>query len=96
MSFKVVKELDGNPEKDVELISDIADSDLALNGAIDISQKKANLGSVIVIVNEATGAYVSFYADELDGVGKEELRVILSKKLQKETDSLESLKVAAG
>ncbi len=92
MSFKVVKELDG---EDVELISNIADSDSALNGAIDVSQKKANLGSVIVIVNEATNAYVSFYADELDGVEKAALRVALGKKLQKETDSLENLKVAA-
>jgi len=93
MSFKVVKEVDGN---DVELISDIADSDSALNGAIDASQKKKNLGSVIVIVNDATGAYVSFYADELDGVEKTELRVALSKKLQRETDSIASLKIAAG
>ena len=93
MSFKVVKGVDGD---DVELISDIADSDLALNGAIDASQKKKNLGSVIVIVNEATGAYVSFYADELQGPEKAELRVALSKKLQRETDSIASLKVAAG
>lgn len=93
MSFKVVKELDG---EDVELISDIADSDSALNGAIDVSQKKKNLGSVIVIVNDATGAYVSFYADELDGQEKTELRVALSKKLQRETDSIASLKIAAG
>jgi hypothetical protein len=96
MGFKVVKELDGDPEKGVELISDIADSDSALNVAIEISQKKINLGSVIVIMNETTGSYVSFYADELQGSEKEELRVALSKKLQRETDSIASLKFAIG
>jgi hypothetical protein len=47
-------------------------------------------------MNETTGSYVSFYADELQGSEKEELRVALSKKLQRETDSIASLKFAIG